>query len=322
MRKRPSRRATTSGGVVQASGCRQRRAMTSAAVAITGRRRSCVPYRRSTGPMRPRPRVSSRSVFLSVVSLPFGFSLEPSMSRSASPVCAFRVEGQLKMTIDRVGGLIVLVLGLSAAEAPAQERQGAASAAPERRLSLEGGRRRLPDPLPRQRANGRRRVCADAQPDTARRRDALVPVPRPHRATHRRVRLLNAAARSSLSAAKCATHSSRVGVCPPTCSAVSAEARSGTGASTSSFRTKREWQIHVIYYGGGVRIPVQERLDAFGRYASDHGGRSQVRLFFCSDSRARRRLIGVFAPRTRSKVIPADWLDLPDAPFVARVVKG
>jgi hypothetical protein len=40
--------------------------------------------------------------------------------------------------VGQVGGLVVLVLGLSAGEAAAQDRTGAASDAPERRLSLEG----------------------------------------------------------------------------------------------------------------------------------------------------------------------------------------
>lgn len=44
----------------------------------------------------------------------------------------------MRRAIGQVGGLVVLVLGLSAGEAAAQGRTGAASDAPERRVSLEG----------------------------------------------------------------------------------------------------------------------------------------------------------------------------------------
>ena len=269
-------------------------------MAITGRRRSCVPYRRSTSPMRPNACLVAICVLVGCV-----IAVRLQLRAIDEPVPALSAHSGsrgAKMTIDRVGGLIVLVLGLSAAEAPAQERQGAASAAPERRLSLEGGGG-VPDPLPRQRANGRRRVCADAQPDTARRRDAVV---------------------------QCTTASSNA-------STGTTSERGGTeqfvsGQVRYAFLPRRRVSPYVLggfgrsaFLHGSVNefFPDEEGVAdprhllrwrrahsgpgtarRVRRYASDHGGRSQVRLFFCSDSRARRRLMAFLRPGTARRSSP------------------
>jgi hypothetical protein len=161
--------------------------------------------------------------------------------------------------IRQVGGLVVLLLGLSAGGAAAQDRAAAVADAPERRMSLEG-------------AAGLQVYYRGSMQSVA---FGFAPT--------RSLTLLVSAERSyvrdTIERYEDGYGFERGG----TEQFVSAELRyafflkkrvspyvlGGTGRGISRptvnefFPHKNERNIHVVYYGGGVRIPVRPRLDAF-----------------------------------------------------------
>jgi hypothetical protein len=161
--------------------------------------------------------------------------------------------------IGQVGGLVVLVLGLSAGEAAAQDRTGAASNAPERRLSLEG-------------AAGLQVYYRGSMQSVA---FGFAPT--------RSLTLLVSAERSYIRDTIERYEDGYAFERGGTEQFVSAELRyafflskrvspyvlGGTGRGISRpnvnefFPHNNDRDIHVFYYGAGVRIPVRPRLDAF-----------------------------------------------------------
>ena len=165
----------------------------------------------------------------------------------------------MKRVSGRAGGLVILVLGLSAAAASAQDRQGAAPVAPKLRFSLEGAAG------PQVSYRGTVQSIAFGFAPT------------------RSLTLLVSAERSYV-ADKIERYvdgyASERGGTEHFVSAelryaflrrkrVSAYVLGGTGRGISRpnvnefFPDKKERGIQVVYYGGGVRIPVRPRLDAF-----------------------------------------------------------
>jgi hypothetical protein len=165
----------------------------------------------------------------------------------------------MKRVIGRAGGLVILVLGLSAAAASAQDRPGAVPVAPKPRFSLEG-------------EAGLQVYYRGSMQSIA---FGFAPT--------RSLTLLVSAERSyvadKIERYEDGYSSERGG----TEQFVSAELRyaffptkrvspyvlGGTGRGISRpnvnefFPDKKERGIQVLYYGGGVRIPVRPRLDAF-----------------------------------------------------------
>lgn len=159
----------------------------------------------------------------------------------------------------RVGALILLVLGLSLAEAVAQQEPKTASAAPERRWSVEG-------------AAGLQTYYRGSVQSVA---FGFAPT--------RSLTLLVSAERSHIGDTIEQYDDGYAFERGGTEQFVSAELRyaflprkrvspyfvGGTGRGLSQptvneyFPDKNDRVIHVIYYGGGVRIPVRPRLDAF-----------------------------------------------------------
>ena len=161
--------------------------------------------------------------------------------------------------LGRIGWLVVLVLGLSAGEAAAQDRSGAASGAPERRLSLEG--------------------AAGFQVYY---RGSVLSVGFGFAPTRRLTLVVNAERsyiQDTIEQYSDGYASERGG----TELFVSGELRyaffvkqrvspyvlggAGRGVSRPNvngyFPDENERDIHVFYWGGGMRIPIQPRLDAF-----------------------------------------------------------
>jgi hypothetical protein len=161
--------------------------------------------------------------------------------------------------IGRTGGLVILVLGLSAAAASAQDRPGAAPVGPKLRFSLDG-------------AAGFQVYYRGSMQSIS---FGIAPT--------RSLTLLVSAERSYISDTielyEDGYSSERGG----TEQFVGAELRyaffpskrvspyvlGGTGRGISRpnvnefFPDKKMRGIQVLYYGGGVRIPVRSRLDAF-----------------------------------------------------------
>jgi hypothetical protein len=161
--------------------------------------------------------------------------------------------------IEQVGALAVLVLGLSAGEAVAQDRTGAASDAPERRLSLEG--------------------TAGLQVSYRGNVQSVAFGFAPTRSLTLLVSVERSYVRDEVERYEDGYGFERGG----TEQFVSGELRyaffvskrvspyvlggAGYGISRPNvnefFPDKNERDIHVFYYGAGVRIPLRPRLDAF-----------------------------------------------------------
>ena len=161
--------------------------------------------------------------------------------------------------IRHVGGLVVLVLGLSAAETAAQDGTGAASGAPERRLSVEG-------------AAGLQLSYRGSMQSIA---FGFAPTPS--------LTLLVSAERSYVrdeieqyengydfergGTELFVSAELRYAFFPTRRVSLSVLGGTGRGISRPNvnefFPDKIERGIHVVYYGAGVRIPVRPRLDAF-----------------------------------------------------------
>jgi hypothetical protein len=161
--------------------------------------------------------------------------------------------------IGRIGGMVVLALGLSAAEAAAQSGTLATSGAPERRLSLEG-------------AAGVQIYYRGSMQSVA---FGFAPT--------RSLTVLVSAERSYVEDTidrfedgygfeRGGTEqfvSGQVRYAFFTRKRVSPYVIGGMGRGISRpnvnefFPHENDRSIHVLYYGGGVRIPVRPRLDAF-----------------------------------------------------------
>ena len=162
-------------------------------------------------------------------------------------------------TIGQVCGPVVLVLGLGAGAAAAQDRTAAASDAPERRLSLEG--------------------AAGLQVDYGGSMQSVAFGFAPTRSLTLLVSAERSYVRDEIEIFEDGSAFERGG----TDLFVSGEVRYafflrsrvspyvvggfGRGRSRPNvnefFPDENERDIHVLYYGGGVRIPVGPRLDAF-----------------------------------------------------------
>ena len=163
------------------------------------------------------------------------------------------------MTIDRVGGLIVLVLVLSAAEAAAQERQGTASAAPERRLSLEGAAGFQTS------YRGSVQTVAVGFAPT---RSLTVLVSATRSYVHDRIEQhVDGYDSERGGTERFVSGEVRYAFLPHRRLSPYVLGGLGRGVSHGSvnefFPDESQRPIHVIYWGGGARIPVGARLDAF-----------------------------------------------------------
>jgi hypothetical protein len=161
--------------------------------------------------------------------------------------------------IGRVGALVVLVLGLSAAGASAQDRTGAPSSAPERRLSLEGAA----GPQVYYRGS-MQSVAFGFAP--SRSLTLLVNVERSYvRDTIERYEDGYAFERGGTEQFV----SGEVRYAFFTRQRVSPYVLGGTGRGISRpnvsefFPDKNERHIQVVYWGAGVSIPARSRLDVF-----------------------------------------------------------
>ena len=165
----------------------------------------------------------------------------------------------MKRVIGRAGGLVILALGLSAAAAAAQDRLGAAPVAPKLRFSLEG-------------ATGLQ-VYYDGSMQSfsfgfapTRSLTLLVSAERSYVAD--KIELYEDGFGSERGGTEqFVSGEVRYAFFPS--KRVSAYVLGGTGRGISRpnvnefFPDKKERGIQVLYYGGGVRIPVRPRLDAF-----------------------------------------------------------
>ncbi len=161
--------------------------------------------------------------------------------------------------VGRIGGLVVVVLGLAAGEAAAQGPVGAPSGAPERRLSIEGAAG-----LQLSYRGSIQSVAFGFAP--TRNLTLLVSAERSH------VRDEIDQYPDGYGFERGGTEvfvSGQVRYAFFVRKRVSPYVLGGAGRGISRpnvnefFPDKRERNIHVLYWGGGVRIPVQARLDAF-----------------------------------------------------------
>ena len=165
----------------------------------------------------------------------------------------------MKRVIGHTGGLVILVLGLSAAETSAQDRSGMAPVVPKLRFSLEGAA----GPQLYYRGSIQSIAFGFAP---SRSLTLLVSAERSHVADEiERYDDGYASERGGTERFVCvelryAVFQSR---------RVSPYVLGGTGRGISRpnvselFPDKKERGIQVLYYGGGVRIPVRPRFDAF-----------------------------------------------------------
>jgi hypothetical protein len=161
--------------------------------------------------------------------------------------------------IGQVGGLIVLGLALSAAEAVAQDRTGTAADAPERRLSLEGAAGLQVS------YRGNMQSAAFGFAPT-RNLTLLVSVERSY-VRDEIDRFEHGYAIERGGTELFVSGEVRYAFLVP--KRISPYVLGGTGRGISRpnvnefFPDRNERNIHVFYSGGGVRIPLGPRLDAF-----------------------------------------------------------
>jgi hypothetical protein len=181
----------------------------------------------------------------------------------------------MKRRTVRIGGLVMVVLVLSAAAASAQDAAGGVAqlgGAPRGRQACSSNTPALSSPSP-----------SDSRPPAVSRfssvRSGLAPTTRSSSTlTGMRV---SAADWSSSSAQSCATRSSRTSASRP-------YAVVGTGRGVERpnvnefFPHDVDRKIVVIYYGAGARIPIPRRLDAFADW----------RLIITGDDAAEMAVLG------------------------------
>ena len=165
----------------------------------------------------------------------------------------------MKRALGRAAGLVILVLGLSAAAASAQDRPGAARVAPKLRFSLEGAAG-----LQVYYRGSTQSIAFGFAP--TRSLTLLVSVERSYVADEIE-RYADGYASERGGREQFVSGEVRYAFLPSR--RVSPYVLGGTGRGISEpnvnafFPDKKTRGIQVLYYGGGVRIPIQPRLDAF-----------------------------------------------------------
>ena len=165
----------------------------------------------------------------------------------------------MKRVIGRGGGLVMVVLALAPAASSAQERPGAAPVAPTPRFSLEGAAG------PQVYYRGSMQSIAFGFAPT-RSLTLLVSVERSYVADEIE-RYEDGYASERGGTEQFVSVGLRYAFFPR--KRVSPYVLGGTGRGISRpnvnefFPDKKERGIQVLYYGGGVRIPIRPRLDAF-----------------------------------------------------------